>query len=174
MFGIKSENSLPSYEDFVTHLGDSSNNLALKISKAPYFNDLFSSSAPTLTLEIVMSWNRCLFKWPSKWQPAVFPKLSWLHFFCPYSWTMALPVYPEVPFLAFLSSTGPYGERLNHSLPAPSNSWWPLICPVSCCTYPVKYGTWYSTAVFFSFSKKLSAGGKNPATTDSCNRKPMV
>ena len=29
-------------------------------------------------------------------------------------------------------------------------------------------------AVFFSFSKKLSAGGKNPATTDSCNRKPMV
>lgn len=28
---------------------------------------------------------------------------------------MALPFYPEVPFLDFLSNAGPHGESLNHS-----------------------------------------------------------
>lgn len=48
--------------------------------------------------------------------------LSWLHFLCPYSLTMAAPFYPEVPLMAFLSNPGACGKSLNYSLLAFSNS----------------------------------------------------
>lgn len=78
---------------------------------------------------------------------------------------MALPFYPEVSFLFFLSNTESHGKSLNHSLPASSNSLPPPIPPVPCYTHLAKYGTWLVLQFSFSFSKKLSATGENPTTT---------